>query len=202
MKWTARFRVGFGVLAVALLLAGSLAATAHAAPLLPVPQESSVLGQMAPAQASGQMEEFQGLEDRWSLALVHGDQYAMELLLSPYFMNIDSTGTVDTHDQFLAFLFAKDSGRPYSLEQKVVSVRSFGDTAIVSGTYLSKLRVEGVPTERDGIFTHVFVRNDERWLCVNAQQTGVVNEPLSALKQKKEPKKKRSHAELPFHLPF
>ena len=81
-------------------------------------------------------------------------------------------------------------------------MRVFGDTALVSGTYLSKVTVSGVPTERSGIFTNVFVRNNAHWLCVNAQQTGVVDQPLSALKKKKEHQKKHSRAELPFHLPF
>lgn len=202
MKLAAKFWMGSRISSLILVSSALLAASAYAAPFAPVPQDRSAPQAAAQAQQPPQIQEFQSLEDRWSVALVHGDQYAMELLLSPYFVNISSTGVVDTHDQYIAFLFARDSGRPYSMEQKVASVRVFGDTALVSGTYLSKVTVSGVPTERSGIFTNVFVRNNAHWLCVNAQQTGVVDQPLSALKKKKEHQKKHSRAELPFHLPF
>lgn len=203
MKLAAKFWMGSRISSLILVSSALLAASAYAAPVAPLLEEPfAPQAAAAPAPQPPQIEEFQSIEDRWSVALVHGDQYAMELLLSPYFVNISSTGVVDTHDQYIAFLFAKDAGRPYSLEQKVASVRVFGDTAIVSGTYLSKVTVSGVPTERSGIFTNVFVRNNAHWLCVNAQQTGVVDEPLSALKKKKEHEKKHSRAELPFHLPF
>ena len=202
MKLAAKFWMGSRISSLILVSSALLAASAYAAPFAPAPQDRSTPQAAAQAQQPPQIQEFQSLEDRWSVALVHGDQYAMELLLSPYFVNISSTGVVDTHDQYIAFLFARDSGRPYSMEQKVASVRVFGDTALVSGTYLSKVTVSGVPTERSGIFTNVFVRNNAHWLCVNAQQTGVVDQPLSALKKKKEHQKKHSRAELPFHLPF
>lgn len=148
-------------------------------------QEQSAVGIVAGQPQPPQIKTFQGIEDDWSTSLVKADQYGMELLLSPYFVNISAAGDVDSRDQFIAFLFAKGATRPYSLEQRVVSVRVFGDVAVVSGTYESKVLEEGVPTQENGVFTNVFAETHGRWLCVNAQQTGLLNEPLRKMRRRR-----------------
>jgi len=55
------------------------------------------------------------------------------ILLSPLYVDISSTGDVTTRNQQIAQLFQKGDGA-VSLQQRVVSVRLFGDTAVVSGT--------------------------------------------------------------------
>jgi hypothetical protein len=162
-------------------------------------QESSAVGAASGPQEPPEIKEFQSIEDKWSEAAVKPDQYEMELLLSPYFVDITSSGEVDTRNQLIAFLFDKTVTHPLSMEQKVASVREFGDTAVVSGTYVVRTHVNGDPREERGIFTHVFEKTRAGWLCVNSQRTAVVEE--SATKSKKADTKK-SDAELPFHIPF
>ena len=89
--------------------------------------ESVIPGQQQPPE----VKEFQGYEDQWSNAVVKNDQYTLEFLLSPVFVNISATGDVTTRNQQIASLFDKGD-EPISLEQRVVSVRTFGDTAVVS----------------------------------------------------------------------
>jgi ketosteroid isomerase-like protein len=144
-----------------------------------------------------EVKEFQGLEDQWSNAVVKNDQYTMEFLLSPLYVDISSTGDVTTRNQQIAMLFQK-GGEPVSMEQRVVSVRTFGDTALVSGTYIVKWRVNGNMREERGIFTHVYNRSRMHWACVNAQRTAVVD--LVPGKQKTAAKK--SNAPEPFHIPL
>ena len=154
--------------------------------------ESIVPGQPQPPE----VREFQGYEDQWSNALVKNDQYTLEFLWSPVFINISSTGDVTTRNQQIAMMFDKGE-EPISLEQRVVSVREFGDTAVVSGTYIAKWRSNGNAREERGIFTHVYNRARNHWACVNAQRTAVVD--LAPGKQKNS---RKSEASQPFHLPF
>lgn len=153
---------------------------------------SVVPGQPQPPE----VKEFQGYEDQWSNAIVKNDQYTLEFLLSPVFVNISSTGDVTTRNQQIAMLFDKGDA-PVSLEQRVISVRTFGDTAVVSGTYIAKWRNDGNVREERGIFTHVYNHDRSRWACVNAQRTAVVD-----LKPGKQRASKKSDASEPFHIPL
>jgi len=143
---------------------------------------------------------FQGLEDKWSVAVVNKDQYTMDLLLSPLYVGISSTGEVFTRNQQIADMFDKDT-QPVSMLQRVISVRMFGDTAVVSGTYDLRWKTTGPEREERGIFTHVFAQEQDRWECVNAQRTAVVDLTPGSAKRKKS-KQKKSDAEEPFHIPF
>jgi Domain of unknown function (DUF4440) len=144
-----------------------------------------------------EIKEFQGYEDQWSVAEVKRDQYQLEYLLSPLYVDISSTGDVKTRNQQIAGIIDKDGDSPLSMEQRVVSVRTFGDTAIVSGTYIVRWKTNGAMKEERGIFTHVYNRSRNHWACVNAQRTAVVD--LTPGKQKTQQK---SDAQLPFHIPL
>jgi len=175
------------------LIAFSLFAVYGAASLGAQQAVSAAPGQAVPPE----VKEFQGYEDQWSNALVKADQYTMEFLLSPLYVDISSNGDVTTRNQQIAQLFDKGE-EPVSLEQRVVSVREFGDTAIVSGTYIAKWRTNGSVREERGIFTHVYNRAHAHWACVNAQRTAVVD--MTPRKQRAAGKK--SDASEPFHIPL
>jgi ketosteroid isomerase-like protein len=144
-----------------------------------------------------EVKQFQDYEDQWSNAIVKSDQYTMEFLLSPLYVDISSTGDVTTRNQQIADLFQKGE-EPVSMEQRVVSVRLFGDMALVSGTYVMRWRRNDSTREERGIFTHVYNRGRGRWACVHAQRTAVVE--LTPGKQKAAQKK--SDASQPFHIPL
>jgi ketosteroid isomerase-like protein len=152
---------------------------------------------VAPGQTpSPEIKQFQGYEDQWSTAVVKADQYQLEFLLSPVYVDISATGDVTTRNQQIADLFQKGEA-PVSMEQRVVSVRTFGDTAVVSGTYIVRVKTNNTVHEERGIFTHVYERANGHWACVNAQRTAVVD--LTPGKQKTQQK---SDAQLPFHIPL
>jgi ketosteroid isomerase-like protein len=170
-----------GKYAAALL--GAVLVLCAQAPMLQA-QEQAAAGIVAGQPKPEVIKTFQALEDNWSTALVRDDQYGMELLLSPYFEDISAAGDVQTRDEFLAFRFQKNASRPFSMEQKVASVRIFGDVAIVSGTYQIKIDVNGDPRLENGVFTHIYVQTHGRWLCVNSQRTNVIDEPLNHTKRR------------------
>lgn len=127
----------------------------------------------ATAQQSNEIKTFQTIEDKWSAAVVSPNQYTMDLILAPSFMDITASGDMETRDEYVAFLFAKGEANPYSMLQTVTNVRSFGDMAIVNGTYAIKIPVDGMPQEEQGVFTHVFQKTPAGWRCVNAQRTNI-----------------------------
>jgi hypothetical protein len=149
------------------------------------------------AKPPTQIEIMQKIEDSWSDALAKRDQYGLEMVLSPQFVNISSQGDVRTRNQEIANVLTKYPDL-ISIEQKVVTVRTMGDVAVVNGTYILQRRDNGHPVDEKGIFTHVYQRTRSNWQCINAQRTIVVEQGV----QKAKAAKKSSTAELPFHVPL
>ena len=151
------------------------------------------------AKPPTQTEIMQKVEDQWSEALAKRDQYGLELVLSPRYVDISATGDIRSRNQEIAHVL---TGYPdlISLEQKVVDVRMLGDVAVVNGTYVLRRRASGHPLDEKGVFTHVYQKNRSSWQCINAQRTIVVEQPVDKAKASSAPK--QSKAELPFHIPL
>ncbi len=150
------------------------------------------------AKTPTQLQVMQKLEDSWSVALAKRDQYGLELVLSPQFVNISADGEVRSRNQEIAYVLNKFPDM-ISLEQTVISVRTMEDVALVNGTYVLQRRVNGHPVEERGVFSHVFQRSRSSWQCINAQRTIVQEE---AVAKAKTASAKTSNAELPFHIPL
>lgn len=148
---------------------------------------------------SPEIVQFQKLEDQWSDAIVKHDQYALENLMSPSYIDISSTGEISTRNQQIAMLYERAMPQSLSMEQRVVNVRTLEDVAVVDGTYILKGKLNGVTREERGIFTHVYQRARGTWVCVHSQRTVVVEQS-----DQKTPKTatKKSNADLPFHIPL
>jgi ketosteroid isomerase-like protein len=141
---------------------------------------------------SPEILQFQKIEDSWSDAVNRRDQYALELVLSPLFVDVSATGDVTTRNQQVAQVLSSDDKTLY-LTQRVITVRMLGDIAVANGTYtLHHKAATGLVDER-GVFTQVFERVHAGWLCINSQRT--------VLRQDSSTKKKESSPETPFHLP-
>jgi ketosteroid isomerase-like protein len=144
--------------------------------------------------AAPEVGQFQKIEDSWSSAINARDQYGLELVLSPLFVDVSAGGDITTRNQQLADLIGGED-KTVHLEQKVVTVRMLGDIAVANGTYLYHHRASSGQVDEKGVFTHVFERARGGWLCINSQRTSLRSD--SATKTKK-----NSSAELPFHIPL
>jgi hypothetical protein len=149
----------------------------------------------ATSAASPELREFQKIEDSWSVAINDRDQYGLELVLSPLFVDVSASGDITTRNQQVAQVINGED-KTLHLDQRVVTVRMLGDIAVTNGTYALHHKVGAAEANEKGIFTHVYERSHGGWLCINSQRT-VLREDSTAPKQKKQ-----SNAELPFHIPL
>jgi len=146
-----------------------------------------------------EIRELQKVEDSWSNALNQRDQYGLELVLSPLFVNVSATGDVTTRNQQVVGLINAED-KTATTEQRVITVRMLGDVAVANGTYSFTHKVNGSLVDEKGVFTHVFQRQHGNWVCLNAQRTLLRAEAPSKAKAKAT--KSKSDAELPFHIPL
>jgi ketosteroid isomerase-like protein len=140
------------------------------------------------------VQEFQKIEDAWSTAVNGRDQYGLELVLSPLYVDVSASGDITTRNQQVASVITGED-KTVHLDQRVITVRMLGDIAVANGTYALHHKVNSAELNEKGIFTHVFERTRGGWLCINSQRT-VLREESNA-KQKKQ-----SNAEMPFHIPL
>jgi hypothetical protein len=143
-----------------------------------------------------EIRELQKVEDSWSDALNKRDQYGLELVLSPLFVNVSANGDITTRNQQVVSLINQDD-KTATTEARVITV--LGDVAVANGTYTYGHKVNGTQVEEKGVFTHVFQRQHGNWVCLNAQRTLLREEAPSAKARKV---KSKSDADLPFHIPL
>jgi hypothetical protein len=136
--------------------------------------------------------QFQKIEDSWSDAVNRRDQYSLELVLSPLFVDVSASGDVTTRNQQVAQVISADDKTLY-LTQKVVTVRMLGDISVANGTYTLHHKIGSGQVDEKGVFTQVFERVHGGWLCINSQRT--------ILRQDAATRKRDSTPETPFHLP-
>lgn len=154
---------------------------------------ASVIQVEVTSTSSESVAEFQKLEDTWSNAINIRDQYALENVLSPLFLDVAASGDITTRNQQVAYLISGED-KTLHLEQKVITVRMMGDSAVINGTYVLHHRTDDGPVDDKGVFTHVYERTHDRWVCVNSQRTLV--------RQVSTDKHKKSRADQPFHIPL
>lgn len=143
---------------------------------------------------STEVTQFQKIEDSWSGAVNQRDQYALELVLSPLFVDVSAGGDISTRNQQVADLITGED-KTMHLDQRVITVRMLGDIAVANGTYVLHHKAPTGQVDEKGVFTHVFERARGGWLCINSQRTSLRADANGK-------GKKQSNAELPFHFPL
>lgn len=144
--------------------------------------------------ASPDVQSFQKVEDAWAEAVNQRDQYALELVLSPLFVDVSATGEITTRNQQLVQVMDIED-KTLHLEQKVITVRLIGEIAVANGTYVLHHKAGSSSVDEKGVFTHVFERGRSGWLCINSQRTMLRTDATGK-------PKKPSNAEMPFHIPL
>lgn len=162
----------------------------------PAPTVPAAGPSAATSTQATEVAQFQKIEDSWADALNRRDQYGLELVLSPLFVDVSATGDVTTRNQQVAQAITTED-KTLSLTQKVITVRMLGDIAVANGTYTLHHKVNSGQVDDKGVFTHVFERVHGGWACINSQRTLLRED--SSVKQKKQ---SAASASEPFHIPF
>ncbi|UWZ86479.1 nuclear transport factor 2 family protein [Occallatibacter riparius] len=177
-------------------IAGLLSCVAVAAQdQAPAPEATAKPG--ITSTAPPEVQTFQKIEDKWDDAVNARDQYALELVLSPVFVGISATGDITTRNQELAGVISGQDKIDH-LDQRVITVRMLGDIAVANGTYKLHRKGSSGSVDEKGVFTHVFEKQRNSWICVNSQRT-ILREDGPPGKSKK---KQGNGAEQPFHIPL
>ena len=172
------------------LLSGCLVVAQNLSPApVPAAAQPAVTSAESPA-----IQEFQKIEDAWDDAINQRDQYALELVLSPLFMDVSASGDFTTRNQQLAQLITGED-KTLHLEQRVITVRMLGDIAVANGTYALRRKAGSAQVDEKGVFTHVFERSRGGWLCINSQRTKLPEDTNAKAK-------KSTNSETPFHIPI
>jgi ketosteroid isomerase-like protein len=129
--------------------------------------------QSQPQTQSQKMEqEVKAVEQRW---LENEDRPdVVRSILADDFVHVLPVGFITKEDQ-LAFLRKHPNAFPGSKHFEELRVRIYGDVAIATGI-VSTIHDPGNKADRTA-FTDVFVRRDEKWLAVNAQELPVQSQP-------------------------
>lgn len=174
----------------AVLLACCVASAQSPAPATqPDPTPQNVTTTTSP-----EVQQFQKIEDSWATAINKHDQYGLENVLSPLFVDVAANGDITTRNQQIVQAIAGDDKTVW-LTQKVITVRMLGDIAVANGTYTLHHNVNAKPMDEKGVFTHVFEKAHGGWVCINSQRT-LLREDVST-------KKKQAAAPTePFHIPL
>jgi hypothetical protein len=174
-----------------LFVSGSIQSTFAQGPTAPAPPATTT--------ESPEIHDLQVIENKWASALNQRDQYALELVLSPLFVNIASNGDVTTRNQQIVATINPED-KTAAIEFRVITVRMLGDVAVANGTYAYTHKAGNGEGVEKGVFTHVFQRQHGNWVCMNAQRTSLREDPAGKTKATKT--KSKQDAELPFHIPL
>jgi ketosteroid isomerase-like protein len=112
-----------------------------------------------------------GIEERLAIAWVHGDRPFIERILAEDWSVTDLTGRVLNKAEVLEEAFGSKDRKVVSMEIDDISVRSFGDWAIVTGRTRAAGVYQGDVVEVTLRFTDVFAQRNGNWQAVASQAT-------------------------------
>jgi len=126
------------------------------------------------------------LERDWSAAFLRHDLATIDRILADDYMGTDGRGIVTNKAQELEEARAPRPGDPLPpfviLEETVtdLKVRTYGDTAVVNGRVIEKIRTKEGETEIQYRRTTVWVNRRGRWRCVSFHGSRILSPPIRA----------------------
>jgi uncharacterized protein (TIGR02246 family) len=114
-------------------------------------------------------EEILRLEDQWREAQQRNDKAAFDRILSPDLTFVGTSGSFRNKSGFIASRETSWIPRADTYTSTEVSVRFYGETAIVTGLGATT----GAGVSAKARFTHVWAKRKGTWLLVAIQRTEV-----------------------------
>lgn len=124
------------------------------------------------ARASADEDSVRALEVRRGEALLRADTTALGRMVAPEFVEVSRLGTLRSRADNLREI-ASGALKLTSVHYDSVSVRIYGDVAILRAIADNTGTLRGMPFAGRIWYTRVFVRRDGRWQAVAMQQTWI-----------------------------
>jgi ketosteroid isomerase-like protein len=115
--------------------------------------------------------ELEKLSAAWDLAMTSNDADAIGRFMADDWVIVSASG-VTTRDDFLAVVASGDLTHDM-FRGEIISVRQYGDAAVVTGRVRNNGHYKGEPFSADEWTTDVFARHNDSWLCVHSHITAV-----------------------------
>jgi len=120
----------------------------------------------APAVAE---QSVKAAEHEWMEAFKNRDKEALNRLLDDQFIFTNAEGQVSNKTQYIDAATRVIKVESYNMDD--MTVRIFGDTAVVTGRWTGRLTIDGKDASEDVRYTDTFVRRLGRWRVVASQDT-------------------------------
>ena len=124
------------------------------------------------AQASSLEDSIRALESQRGQALLKADTVALSQLVADDFVEISRLGAVRTKADNMREI-ASGTLRLTAVRYDSLSVRIYGDVAVLQGIADNTGTFRGFPFAGKIRYTRIFVRRDGRWRAVAMQQTSM-----------------------------
>lgn len=136
--------------------------------LIAMPLMFALCGATVFAQSPAAENELKQIEKTWSDAQKSKNVEKLRLILADNWVGIGWDGAKSDKAQALADL-QSPSNSLESTEAGPMTVRIFGNTAVVTGTNTEKSMEHGKDSSGKYIWTDVFVKQEGRWRAVASQ---------------------------------
>ena len=114
-------------------------------------------------------QSLEAAERQWTEAFKNRDKNALNRMLDDRFGFTDDKGQVLSKTQYVDAAMQAIKVESYSLDD--MTVRVFGDTAVVAGRWAGKLTIDGKDASGAFRYTDTFVKRLGRWRAVASQNT-------------------------------
>lgn len=120
-----------------------------------------------PGTAESLRAELLAVETAWNEAIVRHDTTTVSRILAPDFTYVGPDGEVADRAELLRVI-ADTAGQMEPFTTRDVTVRAYGDAAVVTGWFRQAGTWRGGAYENMIAYTDVYVCRDGRWMAVSA----------------------------------
>ena len=117
-------------------------------------------------------EQIKALHEQGRQAALKGDSSFAEKYLADDYIGVGGDGQMRTKADVMQ-MFKSASLKYESINQRVLKIRTYGDTAVVNTEAAVKLRLNGKPTSGDFRAIFVWVKQKGKWREVAFQSTPI-----------------------------
>ena len=122
------------------------------------------------SESGGEEGHLLALESAWNHAEQSKDSRALNQLLADTLIYVDYDGTLMNKTEYLASAMKNDV-QGEQINNDGMTVRLYGNAAVVNGAYRDKGMLKGKAFSRRGRFTDTWIRQNGTWQCVASQST-------------------------------